>query len=202
VTVYTWRDIPGWFDFQDIYEQAVREAPASGAHFVEVGVLFGKSAAFMANQIRESGKEINFCAVDPFAWTGAGVERETERASGDLKYHDLLEKLKALPPSLGARAFASLLATDSWAEVDLVPCDGVSFAMCFAPEQFDFVFIDAAHTYEDTVGLLRAFLPKVKIGGVLAGHDHVPATPGVAQAVDEVLGNVEQRGSSFWWRKP
>jgi len=199
---YTWRDIPGWFDFQDIYAQAVREAPAVGAQLVEVGVLFGKSAAFMAEKIYASGKAICFSAVDSFAWTGLGVERETERAAGDLESRELLEKLNAMLPSLGARATAALLATGAWPKVHLAPVEGVVFAACYPACSFDFVFVDAAHTYEDTSALLRAFLPKVKSGGVLAGHDHVDATPGVAKAVADVLGKVEQRRSSFWWRKP
>jgi hypothetical protein len=200
--LYTWMDVPGWFDFQDVYEQAVREAPSSGAHLVEVGVLFGKSAAFMAEKIRESGKEIQFSAVDSFAWTGAGVERETERAAGGLDRRGMVEELHFLPPSLGTRAYAALMLTDSWPEVDLVPADGKSFARLHPDESFDFVFIDAAHTYDDTAELLRAFLPKVKCGGVIAGHDHNPACPGVVQAVAEMLGKAEQRGNSFWWRKP
>lgn len=199
---YTWRDIPGWFDFQDVYEQATREAPQTGAHFVEVGVLFGRSSAFMAEKIRESGKDIQFSAVDLFAWTGEGVERELERASGCLESRMWLERLKKLPPSLTARFFASMLATDSWSEVDMVPVEGKVFASCYPVQSFDFVFIDAAHTYEDTLDLLFAFKSKVKIGGVLAGHDHNAECHGVIKAVAEVLGDVEQRGNCFWWRKP
>jgi SAM-dependent methyltransferase len=201
-SMYTWRDIPGWFDFQDIYEQAVAEAKQFGSHFVEVGVLFGKSAAFMAEKIRESGKQIQFSAVDSFAWTGDGVVRETDRAAGCLESRELLDELKALPPSLVVRTFAALVAAESLPNVNLVPVSGVMFAQCCKMERsLDFVFIDASHTYDDTLALLLSFLPLVKPGGVLAGHDHGPDCPGVIKSVAEVLGKVEQRGSSFWWRK-
>lgn len=43
----TWRQMPGWFNFDDIYQEAVDLAPATGARFVEVGVLLGKSILFM-----------------------------------------------------------------------------------------------------------------------------------------------------------
>ena len=50
-------DIQGWFDFHSIYNDAVAQAP-DGAHFVEVGAWLGRSTAYMAEQIAESGKQI------------------------------------------------------------------------------------------------------------------------------------------------
>lgn len=52
---------------------------------------------------------------------------------------------------------------------------------------FDFVYIDAAHDTESVRRDLEAWLPKVRAGGILAGHDYVPnnRTFGVKTAVDE-----------------
>ena len=36
----SWRDIPGWFSFQETYDQAVSEAPQEGARFLEIGACF------------------------------------------------------------------------------------------------------------------------------------------------------------------
>lgn len=60
----TWQDVPGWFDFIDIYSQAVDEAPKWGAYFVEVGTLLGKSTTAMAGLIRDSGKHIRLDSID------------------------------------------------------------------------------------------------------------------------------------------
>jgi hypothetical protein len=55
----------------------------------------------------------------------------------------------------------------------------------------DFVFIDADHTYEAVAADIKAWWPKVRLGGTLAGHDYVNHTLkngvsfGVIQAVDE-----------------
>jgi predicted O-methyltransferase YrrM len=41
----------------------------------------------------------------------------------------------------------------------------------FADEQFDLVFIDGSHGYSHVKEDVRAWLPKVKFGGILCGHD-------------------------------
>ena len=65
----------------------------------------------------------------------------------------------------------------------------------FADGFFDFVYLDADHTHDAVLNDLRAWWPKVKTGGVLAGHDYVKNRPDrpwirVAQAL------------STWGREP
>ena len=57
-------------------------------------------------------------------------------------------------------------------------------------EAFDFVFIDADHSYEAVRADILAYRPLVKRGGILAGHDYAPKWEGVRQAVDELLPKV------------
>lgn len=55
----------------------------------------------------------------------------------------------------------------------------------FDDESIDFVYIDGyAHTGEDGGRTIFDWLPKVKIGGLLAGHDYHPDWPLVVEAVD------------------
>ncbi|MFM9042561.1 MAG: class I SAM-dependent methyltransferase, partial [bacterium] len=51
----------------------------------------------------------------------------------------------------------------------------------FADDSCDFVFIDASHEYREVRDDLAAWYPKVRSGGVLAGHDY--HWPGVSRAV-------------------
>lgn len=58
----------------------------------------------------------------------------------------------------------------------------------FDDESFDFVYIDGyAHTGEDRGETIFAWLRKVKVGGVLAGHDYHPDWPRVVAAVNELV---------------
>ena len=55
-------------------------------------------------------------------------------------------------------------------------------------KSLDMVFIDSVHTYDYCLREIRLWLPKVKIGGIIAGDDYVPEHEAVAKAVDEIFG--------------
>lgn len=59
----------------------------------------------------------------------------------------------------------------------------------FADASLDGVFIDADHTYPAVRKDILAWRPKVRKGGILAGHDYSQSWPGVCQAVDELVEN-------------
>jgi len=61
---------------------------------------------------------------------------------------------------------------------------------------FDFVYIDASHEYEDVKADIKAWLPKVKKGGIIAGDDYNSRQ--VSRAVHEILGNVQQLNRFTW----
>ena len=65
--------------------------------------------------------------------------------------------------------------------------DAISF---FKDESLDLVFIDASHGYPLVKADVNSWLPKVRKGGILCGHDYDHLKfPGVKQAVDEILGS-------------
>ena len=58
----------------------------------------------------------------------------------------------------------------------------------FDDETFDFVFIDGNHWYDYVVEDIKLWMPKVKKGGILAGHDYIKKSNcGVIQATTELL---------------
>lgn len=77
-------------------------------------------------------------------------------------------------------------------------------AELFMDETFDFVYIDADHTYDAVKADLSAWWPKVRPGGVLAGDDYGFAgwwEDGVTRAVSESLQPVEIRDRQWVMRK-
>ncbi len=64
--------------------------------------------------------------------------------------------------------------------------DSVETAAQFVDGGFDWVYIDADHHYENVKRDIEAWYPKVRAGGIVAGHDYVDYLDmGVIQAVNE-----------------
>ena len=70
------------------------------------------------------------------------------------------------------------------------------------PDSLDFVYIDANHNYEFVTNDIESYYPKVRIGGVLGGHDFSGDNLGVVQAVIEFTKskNLELfTKNNEWW---
>lgn len=65
----------------------------------------------------------------------------------------------------------------------------------------DFAFIDANHKRPFVEQDIRIWTPKVRIGGLIAGHDYHHTWPGVVEAVDHVLGPVEVTTHGIWFQR-
>jgi hypothetical protein len=71
--------------------------------------------------------------------------------------------------------------------------------------EYDFVFLDADHSYEGCKADIAAWAPRIKPGGWLGGHDYANAAfPkfGVTQAVDEFIaahGLKLELGENYTW---
>ena len=173
-----YESIEGWIDFQSIYRQAVQEAE-NGARFVEVGSWKGKSAAFMAVEIINSGKTIWFNTVDH--WKGdSGTGEPVVWVEGNCYPVDLQQTFLENMKRGGVSGYVQCLTGTS-----------VEIAKIFPDESLDFVFIDGHHAYESVILDLKSWFPKVKPGKMIAGHDYNDAEiadPGVQQAVKEFFG--------------
>ncbi len=167
-----------WFSYPELYRSMVRRFP-SGSKFVEIGSWKGKSSAFMAVEIANSNKAIEFYCVD--TWLGSSEHKDMEGI--DRLYDQFLNNMRPLERYYKAIRKTSLEAAEQFEDASL-----------------DFVFIDASHEYEDVKRDIMAWLPKVKKGGVLAGHDYYldcDYYPGVSKAVDECLEGFETRENCF-----
>lgn len=66
--------------------------------------------------------------------------------------------------------------------------ESIAAAKIFPDGYFDLVFIDADHTYEYVLQDIQTWLPKVRKGGILSGHDCLKKLPGVVRAIEESFG--------------
>lgn len=75
----------------------------------------------------------------------------------------------------------------------IIVLDGLSSIMYknIEDNELDFVYIDANHSYKGVKSDIKCYYPKVKKGGLVAGHDYfVYQKVGVIKAVDEAFNNV------------
>jgi len=80
-------------------------------------------------------------------------------------------------------------------------------AALYDDQSIDFGFVDAAHDYRSKVRDLLAWLPKIKPGGIIAGHDYTPEMDGYNRtydAVNDVIGKDKIRTVKNVWiyKKP
>lgn len=175
-----WKGIPGFFDFQDVYTDIANLAQ-DGYTLVEVGCLLGKSACFLGEALQAQGKKVTLICVDewPASYTWGADGTGTLEAPFETFYANVRQSglLKTIVP---------IRAKSVW-------------AASFVKDGLDFVFIDAGHEYEDVRDDIAAWLPKIRSGGMIAGHDYSATFPGVVKAVDMVFkGRVLTQGQC--WR--
>lgn len=173
--------IDGWFDYGDLYERMVAEAK-DGARFVELGTWKGRSAAFMGVTIANSGKVILFDTIDHFIGIDKVTGTKEQRLKMLMNYKTCLKNLEPTP------------------KTRVIPLPGMDAAQLYENRSLDFVFIDANHAYAPVFYDIKAWLPKVKKGGYLAGHDFT-SHPGVKKAVNALLPRAELVSERCWMVK-
>ena len=171
-----WDQIPGWFDFEAVYDAAVAGA-RDGALFVEVGCLAGRSTCYLASRIRGSGKAITLYAID----TAQG-------SPSDSTGHEIVP---ALGGSMAGILHRNIIGCGLEGIVVPILTSSVKASALFPDGGVDFCFIDGDHSRESVTADLNAWWPKVRPGGMLAGHDYRGEAPwliGVTPAVHDFFG--------------
>lgn len=156
---HIYQNIEGWFSFPKHYANAIKRLP-SGSRLVELGTYKGASLSCLVVEAINSGKTFDIVGIDACP-EGWGVKEGFE---------------KNMKPLEGN--FRTMFGGDSFDR-----------AKEFEDESIDFLFIDANHTYEFVKKDIAAYLPKMKKGSIISGHDYNDCHPGVIQAVNEAFGD-------------
>lgn len=142
----------GTFSYPKLYSNAVKTCEAG--HFVEIGTYLGTSAVYMAVEIINSGKQIKFDCVDSWDEEFFRTDYKLEVTDDEI-YKSFLKNIASVKHV-----------------INIVRAPSVDAATKYKDGSLDFVFIDAAHDFNSVLADLTAWYPKVKVGGVLAGHDY------------------------------
>ncbi len=138
-----------------LYEM-MKEISKPDFNMVEIGCFAGVSSMLFASMCKR------VMCVDPFI-----AYSELDKEKIDIAYN-LFKNNMFLFDNIYLHQFASLYTVDFVADASL-----------------DIVYIDGAHDVESVEADLRAWMPKIKQGGWLCGHD---INIDVRLAVEKVIG--------------
>jgi len=171
-------DIDGWMTFEELswlYNMA------NGRHkiIVEIGSWKGRSTHAILSGSKNTSTAV--FAVD--TWQGA--KDPMDATNWLAKQEDIFEVFTK---------------NTSWAKnLATYKMTSIQGAGMFEDETIGVCFIDAGHTKEELSADIKAWLPKVKKGGILCGHDYMPGTwMGVVEAVNELLGGPDEVHGTIW----
>jgi predicted O-methyltransferase YrrM len=145
----------GDLDYKDLYTFVVEKY--NNTEFVEIGSFRGTSAVFMAVQILNKNKNIKLNCIDPWEDTDEAKLTQPERVEEVNKnglYFDFIKNIEKVKDYINPIRSSSFVASNN-----------------FKNESVDFVFVDGDHSYQAVLMDLKLWWPKLKNGGIMAGHD-------------------------------
>lgn len=147
-----YENIEGWFSYEKLYDQMVEKY--DNAIFAEIGVFKGRSITYLAEKVKESNKNIKVYAIDLFTFQKEQVAQKCGKIDEPF-YEEYLKNIEPLKDY-----------------ITTIKGDSRTVHEQFEDESVDFLFIDGEHTKPVLSTELTVWYPKIKWGGVIAGHDY------------------------------
>lgn len=164
-------NVPNYCDYTVLLNRMVDTAPPN-SWLVEVGIYHGFSLRHLAHRAKAARNNLTVVGVD---WGRGSPEHADQMA--------------ALPCGNLAGPMLSTLITGGVADdVMLVLAPSVKAAKLVPDGSCHMVFIDGDHSRAGVLADIEAWLPKIKPGSYICGHDW-PTFPGVHGAVCDVFGH-------------
>ena len=163
----------------DLIDYIDLHRPVSGMHMIEIGSYAGESTEIFCSRFKQ------VISIDPYLDNYDPGDLACQHApfSEVLKYFQ--ERMENFPNIGLIRA-----TSDDAIEHDLILNKNV-----------DFVYIDGLHTYEQVKKDIQNYLPLIKKGGFIAGHDYHNEWQGVIDAVNEHFGSPDKVFNDTSWIK-
>lgn len=181
--------IPGWMSKEELEWLASEASRVQVNRIAEIGCWHGRSTRALADNIGANGVVF---AID--TWNGPPETPEdvinVGIAAAHLPKDWALYQFKANMDGINGKL--QIVQQPSIEAADLAVEAGDA-------GKFDLIFIDAAHDYENVKADIQAWLPLVRAGGVIAGHDYQSGWPGVVKAVNELLPGAKRGAGTIWY---
>lgn len=146
----------------------------------EIGVLYGNYALEYLNKLDIKRMYL----IDPYSkYIGYKVKKTNEKFSeAEKEAHEKLVEFEK--------------------KIVWIKNKSQDVANIFPDNSFDFVYIDGNHQYEYVMLDIALYFPKVKVGGLLCGHDYCPGKTGkVYDAVND-FSEMNDLILETSWRSP
>lgn len=149
------------------------------ARGAEIGVADGRFTAGLLS----AAANVELLAVDYWpenypTWDGLRWTRELQD-----QHRDAFLKVSGLFPG----------------RLTLIEAPSVAASLHVADASLDFVFIDADHSFDAVMADIRAWLPKVREGGFITGHDYDRwRFPDVVRAVRACFSQIKTQEDFVW----
>ncbi len=180
---FTYLDIDGWFDFEDLYIFLVNQL-REGDVCLELGCWKGKSIAFLGAEIKSRRLDCKIYAVD--TWKGILEIKDSQQEFQnqlELQGEDIFHLFQSNIKAVGLDSV-------------IIPIQNTSISAAHVfTDKLRFIFIDADHSYEAVLQDIDAWIKHVKPDGFVAGHDI--GWTSVKKAVDERFYKYKVIGSSW-----
>ena len=171
-----------WFSYAQFYHDIIEKLPKR-AKVAEIGCWKGRSTACLGVEIINSGKKIDLYAIDSWKYFEGTEQPVSSQEKFDLIYKEFKNNMQPL---------GSI--------VKIIRSTSIKASMSIPNNFFDFIFIDANHTYDSVKEDIYLWEPKLKPGGIIAGHDYFTSVhPGVKRAVDEVYPDAMKISEQNVW---
>lgn len=158
-------------------------------NYVEVGVWKGKTLFGIA----DGNKHLRIWGIDEYK-----SENYNNYTHGEIMANISNETYDKIKQDI-------LNRSSTFKNITIITENSLTATKRFSNNSLDIVFIDASHDYKNTCNDIRAWLPKVRKGGILCGHDFNLRHFSVVRAVGDLIGYdnimVKKHVSTWLYRK-
>jgi predicted O-methyltransferase YrrM len=167
-----------FFGLVDLLVHVAKEFPDGNLKMIEIGSLAGESTSLFAM----SGLFNEIHSIDPWE------DYEEFNEDNDLTWEQVIEQYK-----LNIRYFEDVIYIHKAYSYE---CSDH-----FRDDYYDLVYIDGAHDYMSVKKDIEHYLPKIKKGGYISGHDFDNVYPDTIKAVIKTIGHPDRVFMDSSWIK-